>query len=73
MGRCSEESGQWAAGFSARLWSERLPGTPRFRTASVKLVFETGSSAYSMDIPRDKEADAHKFAQMVERAMKRRR
>ncbi len=48
-----------------------VPGAPEYRTASVKLVFETGSSDFSMDIPRDKEVDARKFAQSVERARKR--
>jgi len=52
---------------------QEVPGTPRFRTASVKLVFETQSSDFSMEIPRDKEVGAHKFAQTVERAMKKHR
>ncbi|MDA3937423.1 MAG: hypothetical protein PF636_11340 [Actinomycetota bacterium] len=50
---------------------QEVPGAPEYRTASVQLVFETGSSDFSMDIPRDKEADAHAFAQSVEKAMKR--
>lgn len=52
---------------------QEVPGAPEYRTESVRLVFETGSSDFSMDIPRDKEADAYKFAQSVEKAMKRRK
>ncbi len=50
---------------------QEVPGAPEYRTASVKLIFETESSDFSMDIPRDKEADAREFAQSVEKAMKR--
>ena len=50
---------------------QEVPGEPRFRTASVKLVFETPSANFAIEIPRDKEEDASRFAKTVESAMKK--
>jgi hypothetical protein len=50
---------------------EDVPGTPHLHTKSVMIVFETDSIAYSMDISRDQEMNAHHFTQAVRKAMKR--
>ena len=48
-----------------------VPGTPTYRTSSVKLVFETDSAAFEMGIPRDQEVAAQKFAKAAKRAMQK--
>ena len=65
-------AGALGGGLLGSTVKREVPGAPKFRTASVKLVFETESSAFEMDIPRDEELRAHKFAQTVERAMRNR-
>jgi hypothetical protein len=48
-----------------------VPGTPRVHTKSVKLVFETPTLRYSMDVDRDHEMAAHNFAGDVRGAVRR--
>ena len=50
---------------------EDVPGEAKWRTKSVTLTFETNELAYSMDISRDREAEANRFAQAVRKAAKR--
>ena len=49
---------------------EDVPGTPKFRTESVEIVFETDELTYSMDIAREQEMDANSFAKAVHKAAK---
>ena len=49
---------------------EDVPGTPKFRTESVEIVFETNELTYSMDIAREQEMDANAFAKAVHKAAK---
>ena len=51
---------------------KEVPGAPRLHTVSVKLVFETDSLAFSMDIPHDRELEGYHFAQAVQKAARRR-
>jgi len=50
---------------------EEVAGRPSLHTASVTIVFETDTMAYSMDISRDQEMDAYHFTQAVRKAVKR--
>ncbi|MDO8963853.1 MAG: hypothetical protein Q7W30_05095 [Coriobacteriia bacterium] len=45
-------------------------GPEKFRTASVRLVFETDEIKYRVDIDREHEHDAYEFSKTVKRAMK---
>ena len=49
---------------------EEAAGPPRFHTASVKIVFETQSLVFSIDIPRDRETEAYNFVRAVQKAVK---
>lgn len=51
--------------------TEDVPNTPRVHTKSVKLVFETPSLRYTVDIGRDQEIAAYSFAEHVQKAAKR--
>lgn len=49
---------------------EEEAGAPSFHTASVKIVFETDSLVFSMEIPRDRETEAYHFVRAVQKAAK---
>ena len=63
--------GAVAGGLLGSTVKEDVPGRPRLKTQSVKLVFETGAAEYSLDIPRDKEMGAIDFAKTVAHAVKK--
>jgi hypothetical protein len=46
------------------------PGEEILKTTGVRLIFESRDVNYSLDIPRDQEGGAIKFADTVQRAMK---
>lgn len=50
---------------------EEVPGRHHIHTNSVTLVFETPGLAFSMDIAREQEVDADRFARAVRRAVRR--
>jgi len=64
-------AGAVAGGLLGSTVKEEVPGTPRYRTSSVRIVFETDQLAYSTDVARDQEAAADRFARAVEKAVKR--
>jgi hypothetical protein len=53
--------------------TDDVPGHRAVESNTVRLVFETDSASYLMDVPREKEMDAYNFAGKVQRAMKHRR
>ncbi len=63
-------AGAIAGGLLGSTYKEEVPGTPEYRTASVKIVFETDDLLYSMDIAREEELEASHFTQAVRRAVK---
>lgn len=63
-------AGAVAGGLLGSTVKEDVPGTPKWRTQSVKIVFETDSLLYSMDIAREQEMEANHFARAVRRATK---
>ena len=64
-------AGAVAGGLLGSTVKEDVPGTQKWRTQSVKLVFETDNLIYSMDVLRDQEAKAGHFAKAVRKAAKR--
>ena len=66
-------AGAVAGGLLGSTVKEEVPGTPKFRTNSVAIVFETNDLAYSMDISREQEMEANHFAKAVAKAAKRHR
>jgi len=62
--------GAVAGGLLGSTVKEDVPGTPRFHTESVKIVFETNDLSYSMDIDREHEMAANSFVQAVRKAVK---
>lgn len=50
---------------------EEVPGRPRVRTLSARLVIETAASTVSIDVPREQEVAAASFARKVRRAVRR--
>jgi hypothetical protein len=50
---------------------DEVPGGPSIRTLSVKVVFETAETSFSMDIPREEEVNAIQFVKKVEGAVRR--
>ena len=63
-------AGAVAGGLLGSTVKEDVPGTPKWRTQSVKIVFETANLLYSMDIPREQEMEANHFAKAVRSAAK---
>lgn len=63
-------AGTVAGGLLGSTVKEDVPGTPKWRTQSVKIVFETDSLLYSMDIAREQEMEANHFTQAVRKAAK---
>ena len=66
-------AGAVAGGLLGSTYKDEMPGAPRWRTRSVKVVFETDETVYSMDITREQEMEADHFTQEVRRAVKRHR
>ena len=63
-------AGAVAGGLLGSTVKEDVPGTPKWRTQSVKIIFETDSLLYSMDIAREQEMEANHFTQAVRKAAK---
>lgn len=63
--------GAVAGGVLGSTVTEESPGRPHIHTNSVSLVFETGTLSYAMDVAREQEVDADRFARAVRRAVKR--
>lgn len=66
-------AGAVAGGLLGSTVKEEVPGAPKFRTNSVRIVFETDQLSYSADVARDQEVAANHFARAVHKAAKRHR
>ena len=66
-------AGAVAGGLLGSTVKEDVPGPTKWRTNSVKIVFETENLLYSADIARDQEMNANHFVQAVRKAVKRHR
>ena len=64
-------AGAVAGGLLGSTVKEDVPAAPKWRTNSVKIIFETEDLVYAMDIPREQETEANHFAQAVRKAVKR--
>lgn len=50
-------------------YKEDVSGTREVESNTVRLVFETATNSYTMDVPRDAEEDAHDFIDKVNKAL----
>ena len=66
-------AGAVAGGLLGSTVKTEVAAPPKYHTESVQIVFETSQLAYSMDIPREEEMEANRFAQAVRKAVKRHR
>ena len=66
-------AGAVAGGLLGSTVKQDVPGTPKWRTQSVKIIFETNELAFSMDIQREQETEANHFVQAVRKAVKQHR